>query len=194
MAGNGYVAAGYAGGNASGGQVPPLPNSTSTPSSFPASGASGFWIDLLGRVAPSYLAQLLYENLSVHGGDKPLMSYAQGRVFYEPRSSTLAFGAGMVSIQRSTSNTNMNGFGLGVSLLPRTGAGITPYGSLFVYPHIQTGGVGATFSSLDAGVLFLPKGRGGLFVRVGGSLRSGLPSTVSPQSVTTLQLGLGTSF
>ncbi len=182
------------GGNASGGEIEPLPGDTSTPRPFPASGASGFWIDLLGRIAPSYLAQLMYENLSVHGGDRPLISYAQGRFLYEPRASRLAVGLGMVSIQRSTSNANMNGFGTGVSLLPDFGGGLTPYGSLFIYPHIQTGGVASTFSSLDAGVLFVPKGRGGLFVRVGGSLRTGLPSTTSPQSVTALQLGLGTSF
>ena len=182
------------GGDASGGQIEPLPGDTSAPSAFPSSGASGFWIDLLGRIAPSYLAQLTYENLSVHGGDKPLISYAQGRVFYEPRASHLAVGLGLASIQRSTSNANMNGFGLGLSLLPDFGSAVTPYGSLFVYPHIQTGGVAATFSSLDAGVLFVPKGRGGLFVRVGGSLRAGLPSTTSPQSVTALQVGLGTSF
>ena len=191
---NGYVAGGYVGGNGSGGQVEPVPGSTSTPTAFPSSQASGFWLDLLGRLGPSYLAELTYDNLNLRGGDNPLISYAQGRFEYEPRSSLAAFGLAMISVQRSTSNANMTGFGIGGSLLPDLNSAITPYASLFVYPHLETGGVAATFTSADAGVLFVPKKRGGFFFRLGGSLRTGLPSTTSPSSVSALQLGLGTSF
>jgi hypothetical protein len=192
---NGYVAAGYAGGSASGGQVAPLPNATTTPFPFPASGSSGFWIDLLGRIAPTYLVALMYDNLSVHGADRPLVSYAQGHVLYQPRAaSRLAFGLGLVSAQRSTSTANMNSLGLGFNILPDFRSTLTPYGSLFFYPHLQTGGVSATFTSLDAGLMYAPKSAGGFFLRAGGSLRSGFPATTSPQSITALQLGIGTSF
>jgi hypothetical protein len=192
---NGYVAAGYAGGSGSGGIVAPLPNATTTPFPFPASGSSGFWIDLLGRIAPTYLVALMYDNLSVHGADRPLVSYAQGRVVYQLRpSSRVAFGVGLASVQRSTVTANMNGLGAGFNLLPDFRNALTPYGSVFFYPHIQTSGVSATFTSLDAGLMYVPKTAGGFFVRAGGSLRSGLPQTTSPQSITALQLGIGTSF
>jgi hypothetical protein len=191
---NGYFAAGYVGGSASGGEIAPLPNSTSTPSAFPAAGASGFWVDLLGRIAPSFLAQLLYDNLSVHGGDRPLVSYAQGRLLYQPHGSRVALGLGFISVQRSTSNANASGLGLGVTFLPDLRGGVTPYGSIFFYPHLQTNGVGASLTSADAGVMYAPKGRGGLFFRLGGSLRTGAPANTSPTSVTGLQLGLGSAF
>ncbi len=161
---------------------------------FPGSPASGFWLDLLGRLGPSYLAQILYDNLNVRGGDNPLVSYAQGRLEFEPRSSLAAFGLAYISVQRSTSNATMSAFGVGASLLPDLRGGVTPYASVYVYPHLQESGVGATFTSADAGVLFVPKKRGGLFFRVGGSLRSGLPANTSPSTVTGLQLGLGTAF
>jgi len=192
---NGYAAVGYAGGNASGGQVAPLPHATTTPFPFPASGSSGFWIDLLGRIAPTYLVALMYDNLSVHGADRPLVSFAQGRVLYQPRpASRLAIGLGLVSVQRSTATANMNSLGLGFNLLPDFRSTLTPYGSVFFYPHLQTGGVSATFTSLDAGLMYVPKSAGGFFLRAGGSLRSGLPATTSPQSLTALQLGVGSSF
>lgn len=191
---NGYFAAGYVGGSASGGEIEPLVNSTSTPSAFPAAGASGFWLDLLGRIAPSFLAQILYDNLSVHGGDRPLVSYAQGRLLYQPHESRAAFGVSFISAQRSTSNENSNGLGVGISYLPDFQGGVTPYGSVFFYPHVQASGVGASLTSADAGVMFVPKGRGGLFFRLGGSLRAGAAANTSPTSVTGLQLGLGASF
>jgi hypothetical protein len=191
---NGYFAAGYVGGSASGGEIEPLPNATSTPFAFPASGASGFWIDLLGRIAPSFLAQILYDNLSVHGGDRPLVSYAQGRLLYQPSESRAALGVGFISVQRSTSNANSNGIGVGASLLPDLRGGMTPYASVFFYPHLQTNGVGASLTSADAGIMYAPKGRGGLFFRLGGSLRSGAPANTSPTSVTGLQFGLGSAF
>jgi len=162
--------------------------------SFPSSGAGGFWLDLLGRLGPSYLAQLLYDNVNLHGGDYPLVSYAQGRVEYEPHRSLWAFGLGYVSAQRSTATVNLNGFGVGLSLLPGLRSGMSPYASVYVYPNLHSGGVSSTFTSADAGVLLAPLPRGGFFVRVGGSLRAGLPSTTSPTTVTGLQLGLGTSF
>lgn len=190
----GYVAAGYLGGSANGGQIPPTPGSTSTPTSFPSSQSSGFFVDLLGRLGPSYLAQIMYDNVNVRGGDNPLVSYAQGRVAFEPASSHAAFGLGYVSIQRSTSNANMNAFGLGVSLLPDLRGGLWPYASVYVYPHVQHSGVGATFTSADAGLIFAPRKRGGLFFSLGGSLRSGLPADTSPSSFTGLRAGIGTAF
>ena len=88
----------------------------------------------------------------------------------------------------------MNSLGIGFNLLPDFRSAVTPYGSLFFYPHLQTEGVSATFTSLDAGLIYAPKSAGGLFLRAGGSLRSGLPAITSPQSITALQLGVGTSF
>lgn len=190
----GYVDAGYLGGSASGGQIPPTPGSTSTPSAFPSSQSSGFWFDLLGRLGPSYVAQILYDNVNVRGGDNPLVSYAQGRLAFEPHSSHAAVGLSYISIQRSTSNGTMNGVGVGLSLLPDLRGGLSPYASVYVYPHIQTGGVGATFTSADAGIVYEPQKRGGLFFLLGGSLRSGLPSNTSPSSFTGLKAGLGTAF
>ena len=168
--------------------------STSTPTSFPSSQSSGFFFDLLGRLGPFYLAQILYDNVNVRGGDNPLVSYAQGRVAFEPPSSHAAFGLGYVSIQRSTSNANMNAFGVGLSLLPDLRGGLTPYASVYVYPHVQHNGVGATFTSADVGLLFAPRKRGGLFFSLGGSLRSGLPAHTSPSSFTGLRAGIGTAF
>ncbi|HEV2878155.1 MAG TPA: hypothetical protein VGW96_01130 [Candidatus Eremiobacteraceae bacterium] len=191
---NGYFAAGYVGGSANGGQVAPLPNATTTPYPFPASGSSGFWIDIVGRIAPSYLVALMYDNLRVHGADKPLVSYAQGRVLFQPRVSRLTAGVGLVSVQRSTTNASLNGFGPGLTLLPDFRGGLTTYGSLFYYPRIQGSGLSSTFTSLDAGLMYAPKTTGGLFLRVGGSLRSGFPASTSPGSITALQLGAGTSF
>ena len=137
----------------------------------------------------------MYDNLSVHGADRPLVSFAQGRVLYQPRpTSRVAVGLGLVSVQRSTSTANMNALGVGFNLLPDFRSTLTPYGSVFFYPHLQTAGVSATFTSLDAGVMYAPKSAGGLFLRAGGSLRSGLPAITSPQSITALQLGFGTSF
>lgn len=192
--GNGYAALGYVGASASGGQIAQLPGRTGTPSAFPASGASGFWVDLLGRVSPSYLAALLFDDYSVHGGDRPLVSYGQGRVLYQLRASRAALGVGLISVQRSTSSANVNAFGLGISLLPEFKPGTTVYGSAFFYPHLQTAGVSASLTSLDAGLMYFPPHRGGLFFRVGGSLRTGAPSITSPRSVNGLMLGIGSSF
>jgi hypothetical protein len=162
--------------------------------SFPSSGAGGFWIDLLGRLGPLYLAQLLYDNVNLHGGDNPLVSYAQGRVEYEPHRSLAAFGLGYISAQRSTAAVSLNGFGLGFSLLPALQKGVSPYASVYVYPNLHSGGGSSTFTSADAGVLLAPRAGGGFFVRVGGSLRAGLPASTSPTTITGVQLGLGTSF
>ena len=190
----GYVGAGYVGGNASGGQIPPTPGSTSTPSAFPGSGTGGFWLDLAGRLGTSFFAQILYENANVHGGDFPLISYAQGRVAFEPHSSHIALGLAYASVQRSTSNATYNGVGAGINLLPDFRGVVTPYASIYVYPHVQGSGTSATFTSADAGVLIVPQKRGGLFFSLGGMLRSGLPASTSPSSFTALKAGIGSAF
>ncbi len=97
-------------------------------------------------------------------------------------------------MQRSTSNANSNGLGIGANLLPDFQEGVTPYASVFFYPHLQLSGVSASLTSADAGVMFVPKGRGGLFFRAGGSLRAGAPANSSPTSVIGFQLGLGSAF
>ena len=136
----------------------------------------------------------MYDNTNVRGGDDPLVSYAQGRVAFEPHQSHAALGLGYISIQRSTSNATMNGVGIGASLLPDLRGGLSPYASVYVYPHVQTNGVGATFTSADAGVIYAPQKRGGFFFLLGGSLRSGLPASTSPSSFTGLRAGIGAAF
>ena len=194
---NGYVAAGYIGGTANGGNIPPTPGSTSTPGSFPSSGANGFWVDILGRLAPSFFAAVLYDNLSVHGGDNPLVSYAEGRLLYQPAQAgkvRAALGLGLISTGRSTSNANANGLGIGLDILPNFNLGLTPYGSVFFYPRLQSGGQSATLTAVDAGVMYGPRSLGGPFLRVGGYLRSGAPTNTSPTQVSGVAVGLGTSF
>ncbi len=194
----GYVAAGYFAGSSNGGQVPPTPGSTSTPVPFSASHADGFWLDALARFSPSFLAQLMYDNYAIYGADHPYVSYAQGRLLYEPpgtHKSALqsGFGFGFISAQRSTSNANSNSFGLGLNLWPNS-SGLLPYGSVYFYPHVVNAGQASSLTSVDAGVMYLAPRRGGFFVRAGFAGRFGLPANTSPTSSDGLEIGLGTTF
>jgi hypothetical protein len=192
--GYGYAAAGYAFGSATGGAVQPLPGSTGTPYPFPASSAHGFWIDLTGRVSPSYWAQVLYDNDVLSAPGRSLISYAQLRATYELHDSALAVGLAWTAVQRSTANAGLNGPGLGLTLLPSNMPGFHPYAGLFVYPGLHAAGNAGTLTAANAGLTYVPAHRGGAFLRIGAALRSGLPATVSPGSVTTLEIGLGTSL
>jgi hypothetical protein len=123
-----------------------------------------------------------------------LVSYAQGRVLFQPARSRATFGLGIISVQRSSARSNENGFGIGASLLPEPRPGLTQYGSAFFYPHLAVSGKSASLTTLEAGLMFVPARRGGLFFRLGGSLRAGAPANTSPTSVTSLVLGLGSSI
>lgn len=195
VGGNGFVAVGYLWGSGGGGMIQPTPGTTSTPVAFPSSATeSGFWVDMLGRLAPSYLASLTYENYRVAGGDRPLISYAQLRALYQPHDSRWAFGIGLLSAQRSTVNANVNTFGFGYSLLPSLQGQLTPYSSGFFYPHVQANGATSSLFAGQAGLMFFPRRGGGLFLRLGISAHCCLPSATSPKSDFGTVLGLGTSF
>lgn len=193
--GNGYIAAGYLWGSGGGGSIAPRPGSTSTPAAFPNSASErGFWVDVAGRLAPSYVATLTYENYGFSGGDQPFVSYAQLRALYQLRSSRWAFGIGLLNAQRSTATANMNAIGFGYTLLPSVQGRLTPFSSGFFYPRIQTNGSSSSFFAGQTGLMFMPRQGGGLFLRVGISTHCCLPSVTSPRSDFGTALGIGTSF
>jgi hypothetical protein len=193
---NGYFAVGYGFGSASGGEIAPLPGSTAKPASLPSSQTTGFWADIAGRLGPSYVGSLSYENDKVSGGDHPFVSYAQLDALYQPRASSLAFGAGFLSAQRSTVNANMNAFGPGLELLPNTSDRIAPYFSAFFYlvPQLRFNGSSSSLLATQFGFLVSPKPASKVFLRLGGSYHCCFPSATSPRSDFTGQLGLGSSF
>lgn len=191
---NGYLAGGYLFGSATGGQIPPKPGSTSTPTAFPNSSQNGFWADILGRLGSDYLADLEYENAKLDGGDHPLVSYAQLRALYEPKRTFIAFGIGLLSAQRSTLNANFNAFGPGVALVPDMTRPLSPYAWLFYYPHIQTSGSSSSLFSAQAGLQFAPRPKAGFFLRAGVSTHCCFPPITSPKSDLSVLLGLGSSF
>lgn len=195
VGGNGFIAVGYLAGSAGGGVIQPTPGSTATAVAFPSSATeSGFWVDMIGRIAPSYLASLTYENYKIAGGDRPFISYAQLRALYQPHNSRWAFGLGILSAQRSTANANVNAFGFGYSLLPSVQSKLTPYSFGFFYPHVQANGSASSLFAGQTGLMFFPRKGGGLFLRLGISTHCCFPSATSPKSDFGTVLGLGTSF
>lgn len=195
MGSNGYVAAGYVGGTAGGGSIHPQPGSTSTPTVFPGStSVSGFWIDALGRLGPSYLASLQYENYKASGGDRPLVSYEQLAGVYQAPLSPWGFGVSLMSAQRSTVNANMNGVGVGFELMPNLGRPLSFFSSGFFYPHVASLGASSSFFIGDLGLHIAPAKRGGFFVRVGVSTHCCWPASTSPRSDTGPTIGVGTTF
>lgn len=190
-AGNGYVAVGLNLGNSSGGLFTAA-NGTTT--AFNSAAAGGFSLDLVGRIDENYVAALRYDNFSVHGDDDPLVSYAQGMVYFNPHASLVAFGLGYVSMQRSTSTANMNGGGIGIEVLPRLGHGASFYGSAAIFPRLSAQGQSASLSSLDAGVVFSPPKRGAFFIRVGAFARNGGGSAFSPRQISGITAGIGAGF
>jgi hypothetical protein len=193
--GNGYVTAGYLWGSSGGGTIEPLVGTTATPRPFPGSAnESGFWINMAGRVGPSYLATLSYENYGIFGGDRPYVSYAQLAGLYEPPASRLAFGLGFASVQRSTVNANMDSFGPGITLFPNFSTRVSPYASVFFYPNLHTSGSSSSLFAGLAGLVYSPRPGGGLFVRLGVSAHCCLPAVTSPKSDFGTTIGLGTAF
>lgn len=190
-AGNGYVALGFNVGNSSGGTFT-APSGTLAP--FKSAGAGGFSLDLVGRISDSYVAALKYDNFSVHGDDDPLVSYAQGMVYFNPHGSIVALGLGYLSMQRSTASVNMNGGGIGIEVLPRLGHGASFYGAAAIFPHLSAQGNSASLSSLDAGIVFSPPRRGAFFIRVGGFARNGGGSAFSPRQISGVTAGVGAGF
>lgn len=176
--------------------VPPLPGSTQTPRPFVNANANGFAFDIVGRISPTYLASLRFDDYAIHGNDHPFLSYWQGMVLFNPRSSPLALGLGYLSAQRSTSNVSMTALGGGILYLPTLHNGVSPYASAFFYPRLSGSGTPASgLTSLDAGVMWSPPKRGGLFYRVGGYLKSGgNAATSSPTQISGLQFGAGSAF
>jgi hypothetical protein len=193
--GNGFVTAGYLWGSAGGGVIEPLPGSTATAEPFPASASeSGFWLDAAGRLGPSYLAALSYENYGIFGGDHPYLSYAQLSGLYEPSASHWAFGLGFISAQRSTANANMDSLGVGLTLMPNLSTHVSPYVWAFLYPDMRTGGTSSSLFSGQAGVAFTPRLASGLFLRLGVETHCCFPPATSPKSDFGTTVGLGTFF
>ncbi|MDQ6780272.1 MAG: hypothetical protein M3Z37_03835 [Candidatus Eremiobacteraeota bacterium] len=190
-AGNGYIAVGLNLGDSSGGTFSGA-NGTNQP--FKSAGAGGFSLDLVGRISDNYVAAIKYDNFSIHGDDNPLVSYAQGMLYFNPHASVVALGLGYLSMQRSTASANMNGGGLGIEVLPRLGHGASFYGSAAVFPRLSSGAGSASLSSLDAGIVFSPPKRGAFFIRVGGFARNGGGSAFSPRQISGLTAGVGAGF
>jgi hypothetical protein len=192
---NGFVTAGYLWGQAGGGTIQPQAGAFATPHLFPGSAhQSGFWLNMAGRLGPSYMAALSYENSGIFGGDHPYLSYAQLQGFYEPPSSRAGFGIGFTSVQRSTASVNMNSFGAGVTLFPNFSARLSPYGSIFFYPHLQAGGTSSSLFSSLAGFVVVPRPGAGFFIRAGVSAHCCLPQNTSPKSDFGTTIGIGTAF
>ncbi|MBC5806326.1 MAG: hypothetical protein DLM53_12295 [Candidatus Eremiobacter antarcticus] len=192
--GNGFGFLGFMGGSADGGTIAPLAGSTRAPAAFGSAHAGGFNLDLLGRLSPLFLAGLKFDDLSVHGADNPVVTFAQGLVLYDPRGGNAAFGLGFISAQRSSANVNANGVGVGAEYLPTFKPGPGLYGSAFIYPRLRTGDIGFSLFSADAGVVFVPSGRGGLFLRAGLFTRSGGGASFSPNSISGVNVGVGAAF
>ena len=189
----GYALVGIDGLAGSGGQIPPSLASPS-PAPFRAAGATGYSIEIMGRMSPAYLALLHYEDVNVHGDDAAVESRFDVSALRQFSSGRAAFGLGFVALQRSTATSTSNGLGLGVALLPDLSRGVSVYGSAFVYPSLPSGTVRGALSVLRLGLTIAPARATGVFARVGVTSQNFAATTFSPKSLTGVELGIGTSF
>lgn len=187
----------------SGGTYVPA-GSTAPPLTFPSTSGRGFTLDVTGKLSREFAASLRLQDDSFHAGDRPVVTTTEGAILYDPRGARAAIGLGIISLQRYNGVTSATGGGVGATYLPDTGRHISAYGKLFFYPSLSFPEIGAApptkqpqHSSLftfQTGIAVAPNGGGGLFFTIGLGGHAGGPSLYSPQSVTALQLGIGSTF
>jgi hypothetical protein len=191
--GNGYAIVGFSLGNASGGVIPSPASSTTPPPAFPSSNATGFFVDLVGRFSPVYTAALHFGDSSIHGADHPVVTLSDGHLYYTPSGGTFGFGIGYASLQRSSSMTSANQFGLGAVLLPDLRRGLSPYVNLSYYPSARTQGAAAGIATYEVG-LTLTTRRPGVIFKLGYGGLSYPNVNTSPSSIGNATFGVGLSF
>jgi hypothetical protein len=189
--------------NGSGGNYVPA-RSTAPPLAFPSTGGRGFTIDVTGKLSRAFAASLRLQDDSFHGGDKPNVTSTEGALLYDPRGERGAIGLGIISLQRYNGIASATGSGVGGLFMPDTTHHLSVFGKLFYYPSLSFPEVGVSpptkapvrgsLFTYQFGVAVAPNGSGGLFISIGLGGHSGGPSSYSPQSVTALQLGLGSTF
>ena len=190
----GYAAIGVSALSASGG-AGAAPAATGSPVPFASGNATGYSIELLGRLSPSYLATLRFEDASVHRADNPVVSRFDVSALRQFGTSHAAVGVGYASLQRSTFSATSNGLGVGVAMLPDFTRTVAPYGSIFLYPSLAgPASVRASLSVVRLGLTFSPARATGLFARIGFSTQHFGASTFSPTSMSGVELGIGTTF
>ena len=186
----GYALFGVMSLNGSGGLVPASP----TPIPFRAAGATGYELELLGRLSDSYLASLHYEDVNVHGDDSSVESRLDVNALYQFSKTPLAIGIGYAALQRSTAHTTSNGLGAGLDVLPDFARRVSPYASAFFYPSLPSGTTRGGLTVLRLGVAFTAPGTSGIFGRVGFSSQNFSATSFSPKSLSGIELGVGATF
>jgi len=190
----GYAVIGVAALSANGGQMPGA-GATATPASFRAASASGYSVELMGRLSPSYVSLLRFEDANLHGGDSSVESRFDLALLYQFRSKATAVGIGYASLQRSTLQSSINGLGAGVALLPKFDRRISPYGSFFYYPGLSApSGTRGGLTVLRLGITVTPQKTTGFFGRIGVTSQSFGAATFSPTSLSGVEIGVGTDF
>ena len=189
--GNGFGVVGFSMGNASGGVIP-SPAATGNPP-FPASNANGFFVDLAGRLSRVYTATLHFGDSTIHGADRPVLTFSDGSLYYTPSGGTFGLGIGYESLQRSSSTTSANEFGASAILLPDLRRHVSPYASVSYFPSAHTQGASAGITTFQAGVAFAVS-RPGILIQLGYNGLSYPNPNTSPSTLGNAVLGLGASF
>jgi hypothetical protein len=200
---NGFGAAMFDFAGGSGGTFVPA-GSTAPPLTLPASGGHGFTLDVTGKLSRAFAASVRLQDDKFDGGDRPLATTTEGAILYDPNGGRAAVGLGIISYQRFNGVSSATGGGFGGTYLPDTDQHISAYGKLFFYPSMSFPEIGvasptqqpvrASLLTYQLGVAVAPNGGGGLFFTIGLGGHSGGPSSYSPQSVTALQFGIGSTF
>jgi hypothetical protein len=181
---------GYNGGYGSGGVIP---NEFATPSPFPGSTASGFFVSIGARFSSSFTAMLHFDDYSLHGGDQPVVTRSDGQLYYTPGGGLFGAGIGYESYQRSSNRSAANAVGVGGTLLPNFRQTVSPYLSVFYYPSASTLGTSAGLTTLQTGIIFKPRSSR-LLLQIGYDYTSYPNQNTSPTSVGGLQAGIGANF
>lgn len=190
----GYVSFGIAALSANGGTIPAA-SASSTPAAFKASSASGYSVELVGRLSSSYVATLNYRDTNIHGNDSPLETRFDASVLYSFSRNNAAVGFGFVSLQRSTVPTSSNGFGLGGMILPDFARRVSPYASLFFYPSlVAPADTRGGLSVIRLGIVLSPSRQNGPFARIGLTSQNFGAALLSPTSLSGVEVGVGTTF
>ncbi len=199
---NGYIAALIDLPSGSGGTYVPA-GSTAPPIAFPSGGGRGFTLDVSGKLSRAFAASLRLQDDSFHGGDRPVITTTEGAILYDPRGGRAALGLGIISLQRFNGVSSATGGGFGGMFAPDTTHHVSAYGKLFFYPSLTFPQIGAaplskaqhgSLFTYQMGIAVAPSGGGGLFYSIGLGGHAGAPSSYSPQSVTALQIGIGSTF
>jgi hypothetical protein len=178
--------------------------STAPPIAFPSGGGRGFTLDVAGKLSRAFAASLRLQDDSFRAGDRPVITTTEGAILYDPKGARAAIGLGIISFQRFNGASSATGGGFGGIFLPDTSQHLSGYGKLFFYPSLSFPQIGASppvskaqhgsLFTYQLGVAVAPNGGGGLFYSIGVGGHAGGLSAYSPQSVTALQLGIGSTF